>query len=269
MVGYMDREALRRTLTEGRVVFWSRSRQEYWRKGDTSGHLQLRPRRRARLRRRRAARHRRAGRTRLPHRRARLLRHASHRFQDRRAAHRRAAHRRAEHRGPRMSGMPGTTSRAEFEELLPTRTPRPARSRASSSPTARRRSASSGSSRCARAGACGPAPSSSSPPSRAASGPATRSWASRPSARSRSRSGRPVWQDWGLPASRAFGSGGITGDYLEALDDLHSHWASPRVPGPARRSRAASSATSGGTRCGCSSTCPTRRPPTTRCPSSA
>lgn len=43
--------------------------------------------------------------------------------------------------------------------------------------------------------------------------------------------GRPVWQDWGLPASRAFGIGGITGDYLEALDDLHSHWASPRVPG--------------------------------------
>ncbi|HEV7624767.1 MAG TPA: anthranilate synthase component I [Amnibacterium sp.] len=43
--------------------------------------------------------------------------------------------------------------------------------------------------------------------------------------------GRPVWQDWGLPASRAFGAGGITGDYLEALDDLHSHWASPRVEG--------------------------------------
>ena len=41
MVGHMDREALRRTLTEGRVVFWSRSRQEYWRKGDTSGHIQL------------------------------------------------------------------------------------------------------------------------------------------------------------------------------------------------------------------------------------
>jgi phosphoribosyl-AMP cyclohydrolase len=40
MVGYMDREALRRTLTEGRVTFWSRSRQEYWRKGDTSGHVQ-------------------------------------------------------------------------------------------------------------------------------------------------------------------------------------------------------------------------------------
>lgn len=41
MLGWMDAEALRRTLTEGRVTFWSRSRQEYWRKGDTSGHIQL------------------------------------------------------------------------------------------------------------------------------------------------------------------------------------------------------------------------------------
>ncbi|WP_289033249.1 phosphoribosyl-AMP cyclohydrolase [Arsenicicoccus cauae] len=40
MVGWMDDEALRRTLTEGRVTFWSRSRREYWRKGDTSGHAQ-------------------------------------------------------------------------------------------------------------------------------------------------------------------------------------------------------------------------------------
>ena len=40
MVGWMDDEALRRTLSEGRVTFWSRSRQEYWRKGDTSGHVQ-------------------------------------------------------------------------------------------------------------------------------------------------------------------------------------------------------------------------------------
>ena len=40
MLGYMDTEALRRTLTEGRVTFWSRSRQEYWRKGDTSGNRQ-------------------------------------------------------------------------------------------------------------------------------------------------------------------------------------------------------------------------------------
>lgn len=41
MVGYMDTEALRRTLTEGRVTYWSRSRQEYWRKGDTSGNSQV------------------------------------------------------------------------------------------------------------------------------------------------------------------------------------------------------------------------------------
>ena len=40
MLGYMDAEALRRTLTEGRVTYWSRSRQEYWRKGDTSGNVQ-------------------------------------------------------------------------------------------------------------------------------------------------------------------------------------------------------------------------------------
>ncbi len=41
MLGWMDDEALRRTLTTGRVTFWSRSRQEYWRKGDTSGHVQV------------------------------------------------------------------------------------------------------------------------------------------------------------------------------------------------------------------------------------
>lgn len=40
MLGWMDEEALHRTLTTGRVTFWSRSRQEYWRKGDTSGHVQ-------------------------------------------------------------------------------------------------------------------------------------------------------------------------------------------------------------------------------------
>jgi phosphoribosyl-AMP cyclohydrolase len=40
MLGWMDDEALHRTLTSGRVTFWSRSRQEYWRKGDTSGHRQ-------------------------------------------------------------------------------------------------------------------------------------------------------------------------------------------------------------------------------------
>ncbi len=41
MVGWMDDEALRRTLTTGRATYWSRSRQQYWRKGDTSGHIQL------------------------------------------------------------------------------------------------------------------------------------------------------------------------------------------------------------------------------------
>jgi phosphoribosyl-AMP cyclohydrolase len=40
MLGWMDDEALRRTLTTGRGTFWSRSRQEYWVKGDTSGHRQ-------------------------------------------------------------------------------------------------------------------------------------------------------------------------------------------------------------------------------------
>jgi phosphoribosyl-AMP cyclohydrolase len=40
MLGYMNAEAVRRTLVEGRVTFWSRSRQEFWRKGDTSGNVQ-------------------------------------------------------------------------------------------------------------------------------------------------------------------------------------------------------------------------------------
>jgi phosphoribosyl-AMP cyclohydrolase len=40
MVGWMDDEALRRTLTTGRATYWSRSRREYWVKGDTSGHVQ-------------------------------------------------------------------------------------------------------------------------------------------------------------------------------------------------------------------------------------
>ncbi|PKI92925.1 phosphoribosyl-AMP cyclohydrolase [Actinomycetales bacterium SN12] len=40
MLAWMDAEALRRTLTGGRAVYWSRSRQEYWRKGDTSGSTQ-------------------------------------------------------------------------------------------------------------------------------------------------------------------------------------------------------------------------------------
>lgn len=37
MVGYMDQEAIRRTVKMGKVCFWSRSRREYWVKGETSG----------------------------------------------------------------------------------------------------------------------------------------------------------------------------------------------------------------------------------------
>ena len=40
MVGWMDDEALHRTLTSGRCTYWSRSRQEYWVKGETSGSQQ-------------------------------------------------------------------------------------------------------------------------------------------------------------------------------------------------------------------------------------
>src|SRR6516165_8714427 len=40
MLAWMDDEALHRTLTTGRATYWSRSRQEYWVKGDTSGHVQ-------------------------------------------------------------------------------------------------------------------------------------------------------------------------------------------------------------------------------------
>lgn len=40
MLGWMDDEALHRTLTTGRATYWSRSRQEYWVKGETSGHSQ-------------------------------------------------------------------------------------------------------------------------------------------------------------------------------------------------------------------------------------
>lgn len=38
MLGYMNREALERTLRTGQVWFWSRSRGDFWRKGETSGH---------------------------------------------------------------------------------------------------------------------------------------------------------------------------------------------------------------------------------------
>jgi phosphoribosyl-AMP cyclohydrolase len=40
MLGWMDDEALHRTLTSGRVTYFSRSRQSYWVKGESSGHRQ-------------------------------------------------------------------------------------------------------------------------------------------------------------------------------------------------------------------------------------
>ena len=40
MMAWMNAESLRMTLAEGRMVYWSRSRQELWRKGDTSGDAQ-------------------------------------------------------------------------------------------------------------------------------------------------------------------------------------------------------------------------------------
>jgi phosphoribosyl-AMP cyclohydrolase/phosphoribosyl-ATP pyrophosphohydrolase/phosphoribosyl-AMP cyclohydrolase len=40
MMAWMNAETLRLTLEEGRTVFWSRSRQEIWRKGETSGERQ-------------------------------------------------------------------------------------------------------------------------------------------------------------------------------------------------------------------------------------
>ncbi|HJQ04024.1 MAG TPA: phosphoribosyl-AMP cyclohydrolase [Nocardioides sp.] len=41
MLAWVDDEALHRTLTTGRATYWSRSRNEYWVKGDTSGNSQL------------------------------------------------------------------------------------------------------------------------------------------------------------------------------------------------------------------------------------
>lgn len=40
MMAWMDREALAETLATGKMVYYSRSRQGLWRKGDTSGHVQ-------------------------------------------------------------------------------------------------------------------------------------------------------------------------------------------------------------------------------------
>lgn len=41
MLGYMNKQALMNTLSEGFVTFWSRSREELWKKGETSGNVQI------------------------------------------------------------------------------------------------------------------------------------------------------------------------------------------------------------------------------------
>ncbi len=40
MMAWMNKEAVERTLATGRVTYWSRSRQQFWIKGETSGHIQ-------------------------------------------------------------------------------------------------------------------------------------------------------------------------------------------------------------------------------------
>ncbi len=41
MLAYMNADAVRETLETGRVCYWSRSRQALWRKGESSGHVQI------------------------------------------------------------------------------------------------------------------------------------------------------------------------------------------------------------------------------------
>jgi phosphoribosyl-AMP cyclohydrolase len=41
MLAWMNRDALQLTISEGRAIYWSRSRQAVWRKGEESGHVQL------------------------------------------------------------------------------------------------------------------------------------------------------------------------------------------------------------------------------------
>ena len=72
-LAYANAEAVQATRDTGELHLWSRSRDELWHKGATSGNTQARPRAAPRLRRRRAAGAGRARRPRLPHRRAHLL----------------------------------------------------------------------------------------------------------------------------------------------------------------------------------------------------
>ncbi len=41
MLAWMNRDALQLTIDEGRAIYWSRSRQALWRKGEESGHVQM------------------------------------------------------------------------------------------------------------------------------------------------------------------------------------------------------------------------------------
>jgi phosphoribosyl-AMP cyclohydrolase len=41
MMAWMNKESLQKTIELGKTVFWSRSRQKYWLKGETSGHVQI------------------------------------------------------------------------------------------------------------------------------------------------------------------------------------------------------------------------------------
>lgn len=41
MLAYMDKTALKKTIETGKTHFWSRSRQKYWMKGETSGNIQI------------------------------------------------------------------------------------------------------------------------------------------------------------------------------------------------------------------------------------
>ncbi len=41
MLAYMDKTALEKTVKTGKTHFWSRSRQRYWMKGETSGNIQM------------------------------------------------------------------------------------------------------------------------------------------------------------------------------------------------------------------------------------
>ena len=250
MLGWMDAEALRRTLTEGRVTFWSRSRQEYWRKGDTSRQRAVRARRGAST----ATATRcssRSSRSAPPATRARAP--ASTSTRSRSPWHPRPPTDHAE----RRRGDPSAVRHHELRGVhrARRRAPRRARHCASSSPTARRPSASTASSRAAaRARSC------SNPPNRAASGRATPSSASS-SLRRAHRARRPAstWHRLRAPCRARARRRGRPRAARRPRGISTSAGAPRRSPGT-RPSPAGSSASSAGRRSARSSTCPNRPP---------